>query len=255
MSTDKPSVSEMSREDLKNEVEQLRRDIDNLQEWFFQLEDAVTGEYDVATLEAQADDGGSIVGRIEALENGGTDGGRVAGQRDEMLPAHRMYADLLAENDTGLGKDQRRAALVFGMFVERAVRDEPNAVDASGQLYSITSAKVEEALTERGEFGGVKKTSRPQVVSRVMREVARLSRPFSCDCDGVENCTHANVRFRSSRPNKLASPKKTFHAIMRDVYDDVDQDRDGEADDASEKDAEDSASDTIDQLDNAEIER
>lgn len=257
MSLDQPTVEDMSRDELEDEVQSLRRDVDNLQEWFFQLEDAVTGEYDVATLETQADDGESLVSRIEALENGEGGGGKVAGQREQMLPAHKMYADLLSGDDTALGTDQRRAARIFGLFVERAVTDDANKVDASGQLYSITSGQVEEVLLDADEFEEVKESSYPQLVSRVMRQVASLSKRGSCDCDEIDGCTHANVRFRSGRPNKLASPKKLFNALMSDVYGDETRDQDMadvDTDDAPEQGVEDSVDETFSQLDNAEVE-
>lgn len=256
MSTDQPSVSEMDRGELEDEVQSLRRDVDNLQEWFFQLEDALTGEYDLGTLEKQAEDGDSLTSRIEALENEEGGGGKVTGQREEMLPVHKMYADLLSGDDTALGTDQRRAARIFGLFVERAVTDETNKVDASGQMYSITSGQVEEALVDAGEFEEVKESSYPQLVSRVMRQVASLSKRGPCDCDEIDECTHANVRFRSGRPNKLASPKKLFNAVMADVYGDGSGDQDmaeADTDDAPEQGVEDPVDETFSQLDHAEV--
>jgi len=264
MSTDQTPVSEMDRGELEDEVVNLRsevssleKDVENIKTWLFDLEDAITGEVDVGILATQAENGESLVSRIEALENGEADGPKVGGKRDKMLPAHRMYADLLSGDDTALGTDHRRAARVFGLFVERAVDDESNKVDASGQTYSITSGQVEEVLIDADEFDGVKESSYPQLVSRVMRQVATLSKNGTCDCDEVDGCHHANVRFRSGRPNKLATPKQLFNAHMGDVYGHGGRDQastEADTDDASEQGVEDSVEETFSQLDNAEVE-
>lgn len=238
-------------------IDELENDVENIKRWLFNLEDAVSGEYDVGTLTTQAENGDSVVSRIEALENGEAGGTKVGGQREKMLPAHKMYADLLAGDDTALGTDQRRAARIFGLFVERAVDDESNKVDASGQIYSITSGQVEEVLVDAEEFDGVKESSYSQLVSRVMRQVASLSKRGSCDCDKLDGCVHANVRFRSGRPNKLASPKNLFNAHMDDVYGGGGADQvstEADTDDASEQGVEGSVDETFSQLDNAEVE-
>lgn len=252
MSLDQPAVSEMDRDELEHEVRQLRRDVDNLQDWFFELEQAVTGEYDTGVLATDAEHGHAITDRLDALE-AGDDTAQVAGDREDMLPVHKMYADVLAGDASQLSQQQRRAAIIFGEFVERAVSDTASKVDASGQLYSITSAKVEEALIDAGEFDDLKQSSYPQVVSRVMRDVASLSK-YECDCSEIEDCTHAAVRFRSGRPNKLASPKQMFNAAMEQVYGGHATDDAGAADDASDE-VEDSVDETFRQLDAAEVDR
>lgn len=239
MSTDVPAVEDMSREDLEEEVEQLRNDFDWLQDQFFQLEELVTGEYGDSHPQQDTDENGGILERIVALENGETGGGddpKIAGQREEMLPGHQMYADLVAGEDHALGETQRRAATIFGQFVERVVAGESNHVDASGQTFSITSSKAQELLVDEGVLDGVKESSRPQVVARVMREVARISKKVECDCEEIGDCLHANIRFKSGRPNTLASPKNLFERLMKDVYGEGASADD--PDDASEQDVE-----------------
>lgn len=238
MSTDVPAVEDMSREDLEEEVEQLRNDFDWLQDQFFQLEELVTGEYGDTHPQQDTDENGGILERVVALENGETGGGeqQIAGHRENMLPGHQMYTDLISGEDHALGETQRRAATIFGQFVERVVDGESTAVDASGQMYTITSKKAQELLADEDVLDGVKESSRPQVVARVMREVARLSKQVECDCDEIDDCHHADIRFKSGRPNILASPKKLFERRMMDVYgQDASAD---DPDDASQQDVE-----------------
>lgn len=237
MAAEGQAVEEMDRDDLEDAVQTLRSDVEFLQNQLFQLEDLILGEYDQSHPEANVSENGGILDRIVAIENGDVDNeAKIAGDRDNMLPGHRMYADLLTGADQALGKEQRRAAVIFGRFIERCVSGESNEVDASGQMFTLSSKKVQEVLTEEGEFEGVKEASRPQVVSRVMREVARLSKISKCECEEIEGCQHADVRFVAGRPNKLASPKRLFTARMQDVYG---GDVAGDTDDASEKDVED----------------
>lgn len=235
MGTSSRTPAELSREKLEAEVSHLRE----LEERIEALEALVGTLGDVSPEDAALTDvtlAGSPAGvmlnknnkRIgelqSAIENDG-ESVRLAGDRDQMIPIHRMWGDLKTGAGHALGDTQERAARLFGEFVERVVSGKATKVDASGQMYTLTSGAAEEILLGKHEddaenlLSGVKKASRSQVVARAMRDVARLSKFTDCECEEIDDCTHSVVRFRSGRPNVLAAPKQSFRESMEKVYD------------------------------------
>lgn len=228
---------ELSRQELETEITRLRE----LEERVERLETLVGTQGDTSPEKARLRDlmlGGNPVGilldenrlrlkavesAVEGIENGDQ---RIGGQRKQMLSIHRMYGDLITGAEHSLTDTQKRAARLFGEFVERVVEDEANKLDASGQKYTLTSGAAEEILLgkhdtdARNLLGGVKKASRSQVIARAMRDVSRLAKFENCECEEVEECTHSIVEFRSGRPNVLAAPKQSFHDAMEAVYND-----------------------------------
>lgn len=233
MGTSSRAPEDFSREELEEEVAHLRK----LEERVERLEALVgtldgtppeeAGLKDVALL-------GNPVGilitenrnRLEDVESAvqGDSDVTLGGHRDQMLPIHRMYGDLITGAEYSLNDTQKRAARLFGEFVQRVVEGEANKVDASGQMYTLTSGVAEEILLgkhdadARNRLDGVKKASRSQVIARAMRDVARLAKFDDCECAENDGCTHSVVRFRSGRPNVLAAPKQSFREAMEDVY-------------------------------------
>ena len=160
---------------------------------------------------------------IEAALQGDTDN-TPGGNRGQMLPIHRMYADLRTGAGKLLSSTEKRSARLFGLFVERVVEAEANKLDASGQTYSLTSAGAEEVLLGKHDpdasnlLQGVKEESRSQIVARAMRNVVQLSKIDDCECEEIDGCEHSIIQFRSGRPNALAAPKQSFREIMQSVY-------------------------------------
>lgn len=218
------SPQEMDRDELEEEVTCLREDVDFLESRLWDLEEAVLGDAHLGRLSTQINHGEeeSILTRVENVESGGGAGVKLAGDREQMLPGHRMYGDMRTGADASLNDTQKRAARIWGLFIERAVEDEPNKVDPTGQQYTIKSGEVQEALLggedEENLLEGVKEKSWSQTSARVMRDVARLSKFDECDCETVDDCTHAAIRFHRGRPHKLAAPKNLFHTVMGNVY-------------------------------------
>lgn len=164
---------------------------------------------------------------VEAAMQGNADGNpRLGGVRNQMLPIHRMYGDLVTNAGHSLNDTQKRAARLFGEFVERVVKDEANKVEASGQRYTLSSGAAEEILLGKHDpdasnlIDGVKKASRSQVIARAMRDVTRLAKFEDCECEEIDGCTHSVVQFRSGRPNVLAASKQSFNESMEAVYND-----------------------------------
>ncbi|WP_311174232.1 hypothetical protein [Halobellus ordinarius] len=164
------------------------------------------------------------IGELQSAITGNGENLRLGGDREQMLPIHRMWGDLITGAGHALGETQERAARLYGEFVERVVNDEATKVDASGQMYTLTSGAAEEVLLGKFDedaenlLSGVKKASRSQVIARAMRDVAHLSTFDDCDCAEIEECDHAEIRFRSGRPNVLAAPKQSFRESMAAVY-------------------------------------
>lgn len=233
---------DLSREELEQEVTRLRE----LESRVDRLESLIGTLEGVSVDEAALDDvilAGSPAGvvieknrnRIEDLEeaaNKNEESIQLGGDRDEMLPIHRMYGDLVTGAGQSLGPTQKRAARLYGEFVEHVVNDETNKVDPSGQMHTLTSGAAKEILLGKSDeedenlLSNVKKASRSQVVSRAMRDVSRLSKFEDCECEEIEDCSHATVRFRSGRPNVLGTPRETFRDAMDAVYnEDTERDR------------------------------
>lgn len=241
MATSAVPVEELTREELEQEVRELRElaeRVEKLEQLVGTLGNTEPEEAGMAdvTLAGQpigrmfdqrSDRLEEIEERLESVENGEAAGARVAGERDNMVPAHKMFADTISEGGHSLGDLESRAARIFGEFVKRVVSDEPTHVDPSGQQYTASTAEVTEMLVAPGDdekenlLSDVKEASQSQVVARAMREVARLSRPGgTCDCNEIDGCSHAILRFHAGRPHVLASPKPVFEAAMSDVYGD-----------------------------------
>lgn len=124
-----------------------------------------------------------------------------------------------------LGSTQNRAARLFGELVKRVVDGGSIKVDASGQMYTLTSGAAEEVLLRKHDdesenlLSGVKEASRSQITARAMRDVARLSKFDDCECEEIDECLHTEVQFRSGRPNALGASKQPFREAMEKVYD------------------------------------
>ncbi|WP_152436514.1 hypothetical protein [Halosimplex carlsbadense] len=224
-----------SRQELEEEVSRLREleeRVDDLEKLVGTLGDTPPEEAGLKKVTL----GGAPVGKLanrnkdrfkdlkEEIEELSTKP-KVTGNQEEMLPGHRMYTHLITDNNHSLSETQKRAARIFGLFLERVVNGESNKIDAAGQSYTLTSGPVEEVLLGNHDSDSsnllvdVKEASRSQVVARTMREVARLSKLEECECENIGKCTHVNIEFRSGRPNALAASKQSFRERIKQVYD------------------------------------
>lgn len=237
MGSSSRAPAELSREQLEEEVLRLREleeRIEALEALLGTLGDTAAEEANLTDVTLAGAPAGVILDknnqRIKELQlavEGDGKNARLGGDRDQMLPIHRMWGDLKTGAGHSLGDTQKRAARLFGEFVERVVGDEPTKVDASGQMYTLTSGGAEEVLLGKHDdeaenlLRGVKKASRSQVIARAMRDVARLSKFENCDCEEIDDCQHTEIRFRPGRPNVIGAPKQTFHEAMKAVYNDA----------------------------------
>jgi len=240
---------EMSREELVQAVEQLqddqaemRRELALIRQCLHSIADEEPGELSELrdVLEQQFDE-----------ETGTTT------NREQMLPAHRMWLDVAAGDGDTIGDSQRRAARLFGQFHDRVRKNESNEVDPSGQKYTLSSGKAREVLRDADEFEGVKDASQSTITARIMRDVQRLTKLEDCDCEEIDECNHGLVEFRPGRPHALATNKKRFQVALQNAYG---EDGVSTADDASEQDVEadtDEIEDDLDRLNttNTEAER
>ncbi|MGB9985771.1 hypothetical protein [Salarchaeum japonicum] len=228
---------ELSREELEQEVSRLRKlesRVDRLESLIGTLGDTPADDAALTDVTLAGSAAGVLIDRnrqrteeLQTVAHDDDDRAQLGGARDEMLPIHRMYGDLRTGADRSLSATQKRAARLYGEFVDRVVSNEATRVDASGQMYSLSSGAAKEILLGKFDaedenlLSGVKEASRSQVVSRAMRDAARLSKFENCECEDIDGCSHATVRFRSGRPNALAAPKETFRDAMEEVYNDV----------------------------------
>jgi len=235
MGTSSRALGELDREELIEEVSRLReleRRVQALEELVGTLGDTAPEEADFKDTTLAGSPVGVMVDKNNrrfkelksAIEDDKGGNARLSGAREQMLPIHRMWNDFKSGSGHSLSVTQKRAARIFGEVVARVVNDEANLVDASGQVYTLSSGAVEEILLgEHDEkslnlLKGVKKESRSQIVARAMRDVARLSKFGDCECEDIDSCSHSEVKFRSGRPNVLAAPKTPFHELMEQVY-------------------------------------
>lgn len=232
MGTSSRAPEELSREELENEVTQLRElegRVDALESLIGTLGGVPPEEAGMVDVKIGGNPLGKLVDqntrRLKDLDSQAeTEEVQLGGKRAEMLPVHRMYGDLITDVDESLNDTQRRAARLFGEFAERVVSDEFNKVDASGQGYSLKSGAAEDILLGKHSedstnyLKGVKKASRSQLIARAMRDVARLSKFDDCPCESIDDCTHSTIKFDSGRPNRLTAPKKEFNQAMAAVY-------------------------------------
>lgn len=130
------------------------------------------------------------------------------------LPAHRLWLAIQADDDTQLGATNRRAAILFGQFVTTATTETATRVDTSGQTYSLTSGKAQEALEEAGALTAVATQSHSTVTARSLRTLQRLTQAGECDCATINDCTHGVVTFRAGHPHAVATPKAKFRKAI-----------------------------------------
>lgn len=223
MSTDGlVSAEEMTREELEVEVEELRAKVDDLTNTMEfclsridDFEKILFGEeYDMIGAEIATEKEGAILPRVEKFEDRGANKhNKDVIDRSKLYPAHKMWLDIEAEDGHTLSDNQRRAAHLFGQFLQRA-KGESTAVDASGQTYTLSSTDARAYLRDVGELNGVKKSSEPVIVGRVMRETQSLMKFDKCDCEEIEECDHGLITFSNAGTNVLHVPKKRFNAAM-----------------------------------------
>jgi hypothetical protein len=137
--------------------------------------------------------------------------------REARLPAHRLWLAIQADDNTQLGATHRRAAILFGQFLTTATTETPTRVDTSGQTYSLTSGKAQEALVEADALTAVATSSRSTVTARSLRALQRLTQPGECTCETIDDCTHGVLTFRAGRPHAVATPKAQFREAIEAI--------------------------------------
>lgn len=216
MSTGTAQVSEMDRDELEDEVEQLREDVDWLQNHMFRLEDMIIGEKDLGAVEDQYDSPGGLLDAIESEANGSVSSAEISdGVRDRMRPIHEMWVDVRQGRTERLPSDNaRRAARIFGRFIKKASGEHSVGVDATYGTYSMTSSEAREQLEDSED---ITKSGKSMTVKRAFRKVQRLSKIDECDCNTIEDCDHGLVQFNPGTPNTLVTKKDEFNLAMNNV--------------------------------------
>lgn len=216
MSTGPAPVSEMSRDELEDEVEELREDVDWLQNRLFRLEDMITGERDLGAVEDQYDSPGGLIDAVESEANGSVSSAGISDDvRDRMLPIHEMWIDVRQDRLERLpGDNARRAARIFGRFIQKASGEHSVGIDATYGTYSVTSSDAREQLEEADDMTN---TGKSMTVKRVFRMVQRLSKVKDCDCNSIDECDHGLIQFNPGTPNTLVSQKDRFNQAMDNV--------------------------------------
>jgi hypothetical protein len=225
--------AESPPEEVKDQREDLEERVEELEDLLGTVGDSPPEEVGLEHVTLAGEPVGTLL--INALEDikelkeivGENDeSAQLGGNRNQMLPLHRMWGDLIAGADHSLSVTQKRAARLFGQFAWREIEDESTAVDPSGQTYTLSSGDATEVLLGKHDddaenlLSDVLKASQSQVVARAMRAVARLSKFEECDCESLDGCQHGVVYFRSGRPNALAAPKQSFREALQEVYGD-----------------------------------
>ncbi|MFO8006899.1 MAG: hypothetical protein R6V05_04095 [Candidatus Brocadiia bacterium] len=170
--------------------------------------------------------------QLDGVETAATDGGsqlRTLGEevRNRMLPIHKMWVDVRDGRAEQLGKNDRRAARLFGKFIRRASGNPEPSVDPSYNTYSMDSASAADVLENAED---TKSAGTPMTVKRAMEAVERYSKVAD----------EAVVEFTKNKgKNTLAVDKEKFNAIMHNVEAAIEGSLDGDTDDTGANPVED----------------
>jgi len=178
---------------------------------------------------------------LEAVETAATDGGsqlRTLGDevRNRMLPIHKMWVDVRDDRADQLGKNDKRAARLFGKFIRRAAGNPEPSVDPSYNTYSMDSAAAADVLENAEE---TKSAGSPMTVKRAMEAVERYS---TVDGQPVVDFT------KNKGKNTLAVNKDRFNAIMQNVEAAIQGQLDGDTDDVGDNPTEAPADEIAEEL-------
>jgi len=233
MGTNSNPPAEDTSEEAKDQRDDLEERVESLENLVGTVDDSPRKETRLEHVTLAGEPAGNLLSDIdkklrelrEAIEEDG-ENAQLGGDRNQMLPIHRMWGDQIVDAGHSLSVTEERAARLFGQFAWRELEDEATEVDASGQRYTLSSGDATEVLLGKHDddaenlLSDVVEASRSQVVARAMRAVARLSKFEECGCETIDGCQHGVVYFRSGRPNTLAAPKQTFREALQAVYND-----------------------------------
>lgn len=194
---------ESELEDVKEENAELHERVDDLedsleqtQQWVWDLEDLVLGEFDMPAAELEAKEQGGVLDRVERLEQGEVNAeDLVMASADSYLPIQQKWNAVQAGVDHGLTENQELAARVWPNFREFA--------DVSQSKFILKSPKVRDIIEREIEMVDY---PNPNTVRRVMRFIAKFS-------DGL-------IEFDdSSHTNRLCANKDEWNDRMQEMID------------------------------------
>lgn len=192
--------------------------IEFLRQTIFDIEDLLTGEYDMAAALAEAERTGGVLERLETLEVDELSVSQLLeAQNDAALPIQQLTAarkagHMTEEND----KNRYRSTFVWSEFHKRAIK-EPGAL-------KLTSQQTQNIL-DGEDFPTNRNT-----VRRVMEWVAKLSNPDPSVGDASDESNLLQLKKRDNK-NVLVADRQEFEELA-DVQSKQAQD---EADDALAK--------------------
>lgn len=227
MSTDAPAISEMSRDELADEVEHLRERLDIL-EGVIQVpddkepediafEDVRIAGVPIARLIGKAEQNATRANnRIDELVDGDTSSAELSENvREQMLPIHEMWTDVRNGNVERLpNSSARRGARLFGAMIQKASGQTSVGVDATYGVYKITSSSARQILEDADDMT---ESGKSMTVKRAMKAVQKFSKVKDCDCSSLKSCEHGLVQWHSGSPNTLVSQKDQFNTAMANV--------------------------------------
>jgi hypothetical protein len=214
--------------ELRKRIEALEQRVDQLVEYRGEEETLKTlwidGEPIGKVADAANERSKEAKHHIENVCNGenAQQGARVG--RTVMLPAHRMWADIIDGQDDSLSKGQRRAGTLYGGFLHRASGTDPDEapilitqIDATGQTYSLSSTHAKELLQQAPQVNFESEVY-SMTVKRIFEDVQRFTKKTECECDSIDFCDHGVIQFDSSQgTNVLTANKEQLHEALESV--------------------------------------
>lgn len=227
MSTGPSTVAEMSRDELEDEVDDLRERVDTLESVIQIPDDKDPEEVGLEELTIAGHPIGRIISNVErsakrannrideVVEGDATSAQLSEDVRDQMLPIHEMWTDVRNGNLERLpNASARRGARLFGAIIQKASGQSSVGVDATYGVYKITSSPARDILEDADDMTD---TGKSMTVKRAMKAVQKFSKTDDCDCSSMETCDHGLVEWHSGSPNTLVSQKEQFNTAMENV--------------------------------------
>ncbi len=228
--------ADATHEDLLLGGAPVGRMVENVRGRIKQLGKYVLG-HDVGTvredIKAFMEENGTLPEQLEEGNVAVSHGGLTESVRERLLPIHEMWIDVREGREQKVpSANERRAARLFGRFIQKAAGEHSVGVDASYNTYSMDSASAREILTGAGDMT---QSGKSMTVKRSMKATQRLSKRSDCGCEDLESCDHGVLVWQNDDGHELAVKKERFNAIMSEVEAAINGAIDGSSDPADDE--------------------
>lgn len=252
MSMSEPAPEQMSREELEDEVGDLRDSVEFLKRELQSYEDAIFGDVSPGLVRANLD-GQSLVEAVMEIQEQGVEkqqSGVSEVARSEMVEAHRKLVDWREGADSSLTQSEIRGVALFRQFI-RNLDDDDSMTGVSSEYgkFKIKSDRAEWILDDAGLLP---ESGKSMAKKRAMKKLVQMSTVEDCDCSG--NCDHALCHFHNDEQYILSVDREEWmdyvasvQSAIEGVEIDASQHGSATADDAGDQ-PDDAVADEFDRL-------